>query len=192
VLVVFRTLRRGWYEGAVILWWLVLPVTLLSLGTSKLYHYAYPYLPPLALAAGYGVSVLAGFAWSAMSPWISWIAPIGTGWDASRVPSHPERCLRNRTDGRRGGARDRGAWHCLAVRLGHVLFRNSNPLRAGLIGVAALIFSRRGRTERTELRAVLLTLLLAVSLPLAAYEGSLSALRQTIVPCMMCAIACCR
>jgi hypothetical protein len=40
----------------------VIPVPLISLGTSKLYHYFYPYLPPLALAAGYGVGWLFGLA----------------------------------------------------------------------------------------------------------------------------------
>ena len=39
-------------EGPVILLWFILPVTLMSLGTSKLYHYLYPFLPPLALAGG--------------------------------------------------------------------------------------------------------------------------------------------
>ena len=34
--------------------WLVVPLALMSMGTSKLHHYAYPFLPPLALAAGFG------------------------------------------------------------------------------------------------------------------------------------------
>ena len=42
----------------IVMLWLVLPVTLISLGSSKLYHYFYPYLPPLALAGGYGVAWL--------------------------------------------------------------------------------------------------------------------------------------
>ena len=33
--------------------------TTISLGSSKLYHYFYPYVPPLALAGGYGVAWLA-------------------------------------------------------------------------------------------------------------------------------------
>jgi 4-amino-4-deoxy-L-arabinose transferase-like glycosyltransferase len=60
LVLVAHTTRRRLPEGMVILCWLVLPVTLMSFGTSKLYHYAYPYLPPLALAAGYGVAWLAG------------------------------------------------------------------------------------------------------------------------------------
>jgi 4-amino-4-deoxy-L-arabinose transferase-like glycosyltransferase len=48
-----QAVRRRWPEGAVILLWAILPLTLISFGTSKLYHYAYPFLPPLALAGGY-------------------------------------------------------------------------------------------------------------------------------------------
>jgi 4-amino-4-deoxy-L-arabinose transferase-like glycosyltransferase len=45
-----RTRRR---EALVVLIWFVVPIALISIGTSKLEHYIYPYLPPLALAAGY-------------------------------------------------------------------------------------------------------------------------------------------
>ena len=58
VVLLVQTVRRRWFEGAV-----VLPVgasrsSLISFGTSKLYHYAYPFLPPLALAAGYLVALV--------------------------------------------------------------------------------------------------------------------------------------
>jgi hypothetical protein len=49
-------------EGVVILLWFALPLLLISMGTSKLYHYAYPFLPPLALAAGYLVAFGASLA----------------------------------------------------------------------------------------------------------------------------------
>jgi 4-amino-4-deoxy-L-arabinose transferase-like glycosyltransferase len=51
--------RKRLADAWVVILWLVLPVTLISLGSSKLYHYFYPYVPPLALAAGYGVAWLA-------------------------------------------------------------------------------------------------------------------------------------
>jgi hypothetical protein len=44
----------------IVLWWAV-PTLLISLGTSKLYHYYYPFIPPVALGVGYGVSVLWGW-----------------------------------------------------------------------------------------------------------------------------------
>ncbi|MBM3778884.1 MAG: hypothetical protein FJW23_11740 [Acidimicrobiia bacterium] len=47
--------RQAWAgrpEARLLLWWWWLPIGLMSLGTSKLSHYVYPFLPPLALAAG--------------------------------------------------------------------------------------------------------------------------------------------
>ena len=52
------TIRRRWPEGAVVLLWGALPLALISIGTSKLYHYAYPFLPPAALAGGYIAGVV--------------------------------------------------------------------------------------------------------------------------------------
>jgi 4-amino-4-deoxy-L-arabinose transferase-like glycosyltransferase len=37
-----------------VLSWFVIPIVLTSLGSSKLHHYLYPFLAPVALAAGYG------------------------------------------------------------------------------------------------------------------------------------------
>jgi 4-amino-4-deoxy-L-arabinose transferase-like glycosyltransferase len=53
-----QTVRRRWFEGAVVLAWATVPMVLISAGTSKLYHYAYPFLPPLTLAAGYLVALV--------------------------------------------------------------------------------------------------------------------------------------
>jgi len=52
------SIRRRWFEGAAVLLWWALPAAVLSLGTSKLYHYFYPFLPPVALASGYLVALL--------------------------------------------------------------------------------------------------------------------------------------
>lgn len=53
--------RQDWQARAVLCWWAV-PFVLLSAGTSKLFHYAYPFLPPLAL----GVGVMAALAGGAL------------------------------------------------------------------------------------------------------------------------------
>jgi 4-amino-4-deoxy-L-arabinose transferase-like glycosyltransferase len=52
-----QSVKRRWAEGFLVLLWFVLPMIAISLGTSKLYHYTYPFLPPLALAAGYLVAL---------------------------------------------------------------------------------------------------------------------------------------
>jgi hypothetical protein len=48
-----RVIRGRWTEGTLALYWFWLPFVLMSIGTSKLRHYTYPFLPPLALAGGY-------------------------------------------------------------------------------------------------------------------------------------------
>jgi 4-amino-4-deoxy-L-arabinose transferase-like glycosyltransferase len=58
LLVLWRTVRRGWREGALVMLWFALPLAIISAGTSKLYHYAYPFLPALALSAGYGAAAI--------------------------------------------------------------------------------------------------------------------------------------
>jgi 4-amino-4-deoxy-L-arabinose transferase-like glycosyltransferase len=48
------TAWRGhpWQMRLLLVWWL-LPLALISIGTSKLFHYAYPFLPPIALSTGW-------------------------------------------------------------------------------------------------------------------------------------------
>jgi len=57
VLLIVQTVRRRWPEGLVILLWCGVPLLLISMGTSKLYHYVYPFLPAFALAAGYAAGL---------------------------------------------------------------------------------------------------------------------------------------
>lgn len=59
---VLNTVRRRWLEGVVIILWFVIPLAVISAGTSKLYHYAYPFLPPVALAGGYAIALLVRLA----------------------------------------------------------------------------------------------------------------------------------
>jgi len=54
VLLLTGTLRDRSLEKVLVVAWFVCPLALMALGTSKLHHYAYPFLPPIALAAGYG------------------------------------------------------------------------------------------------------------------------------------------
>ncbi len=53
-----QTLTRRRAEDVAVLLWFLVPLGLISIGTSKLYHYAYPFLPPLALAIGYLCALL--------------------------------------------------------------------------------------------------------------------------------------
>jgi hypothetical protein len=53
VTLVVQTILRRWLEGAIVIGWALLTLVPISFGSSKLYHYAYPFLPPIALGAGY-------------------------------------------------------------------------------------------------------------------------------------------
>jgi 4-amino-4-deoxy-L-arabinose transferase-like glycosyltransferase len=47
----------GWL-ARVFLFWGIVPVALVSMGSSKVFHYIYPFLPPIALGAGYAASLV--------------------------------------------------------------------------------------------------------------------------------------
>ena len=49
--------ERPWLARLVLVWWIV-PFALMSIGTSKMIHYTYPFLPPIALGAGLAADVL--------------------------------------------------------------------------------------------------------------------------------------
>jgi 4-amino-4-deoxy-L-arabinose transferase-like glycosyltransferase len=59
VILVVQSIRRRWPEGAIVCLWAAVPLALMSIGSSKLYHYAYPFIPPFALAAAYPVGLAA-------------------------------------------------------------------------------------------------------------------------------------
>jgi 4-amino-4-deoxy-L-arabinose transferase-like glycosyltransferase len=83
VLLAAHAVWRRSLDSLVVLLWFLLPVTAISFGTSKLYHYVYPFLPPLALGGGF----LAGSV-LAVAP-----VPIGralrawTAYSTARLPS---------------------------------------------------------------------------------------------------------
>ena len=49
VLMAVDTVRHRRTDGLLVFMWYALPLAIMSLGSSKLYHYEYPYLPPVAL-----------------------------------------------------------------------------------------------------------------------------------------------
>ena len=58
VTLIVLSIRRRSVDGILVSLWATVPIALISLGSSKLYHYAYPFLPPLMLAAGYLVALI--------------------------------------------------------------------------------------------------------------------------------------
>jgi 4-amino-4-deoxy-L-arabinose transferase-like glycosyltransferase len=65
-LLIVDSIRLRKAAGLVVILWYVVPLTIISMTTSKLYHYAYPFLPAVALAGGY----VGAFLWNAVRPGI--------------------------------------------------------------------------------------------------------------------------
>ena len=53
IVLAWWTTRRVAPEAVIFVLWFLLPTVVISMATSKLYHYIYPFLPPLAIAGGY-------------------------------------------------------------------------------------------------------------------------------------------
>jgi Dolichyl-phosphate-mannose-protein mannosyltransferase len=156
-LLAVRAVRnRSWLARLVLVWW-ILPYVALSAGTSKLFHYAYPFFPPIALAAGLAAS---------------WVFEVARGWIQRPAPS----------DAARPAPLGRSTWRLLLVGLaglslalgvwsiavgpvavsgfGLRLFRSSGILRPALVAAALLALA-------SERRAALWVLLSAAILTAA-------------------------
>ena len=167
VMVTVHTIRRRQAEGVLLLLWLVLPVTLISLGSSKLYHYFYPYLPPLAVAAGAAVAWILGAASKYSLP-PHWTPKLSASVRA-------------------------GAWlvAALAISLGLAtamlgtvridgLFRNSSIIRPLVVGLLALTAAGGLRLGTGLLAAIFMALLLPT--PIGAYGENLRRVHVTRRP----------
>jgi hypothetical protein len=67
VALAWQAFVRKRFDALVIILWAFMPIVVLSFGSSKLYHYAYPFLPAYALAAGYFVGIFFALAAAPMA-----------------------------------------------------------------------------------------------------------------------------
>jgi 4-amino-4-deoxy-L-arabinose transferase-like glycosyltransferase len=143
--------------------WAIVPIVLMSIGTSKLYHYAYPFIPPLAIGAGLAAAIW----WDAAVP--SLRSALGAGWIArARVTrAWPRRLLNTAAWAAVGLA----AWTLfrgsvsIHVRGAHV-FQSSSPFRP--LAIAAMLFLAAGSTAASA--RTLAAAGLALVLPLFMYH----------------------
>ena len=160
----------------IVILWFVLPVTFISLGSSKLYHYFYPYVPPLALAGGYGVAWLTGVVLRASARYFGrWSS---RGWQ----PNRGARLVLQTVIGICIGvaiatAVDGGVRVAWGEQL---LFRNTSVDRP--IIVAALAGAALGHMRALPAIAVAMVAWLLLPTPLAGYIDNLERLRAGTHP----------
>jgi 4-amino-4-deoxy-L-arabinose transferase-like glycosyltransferase len=174
-----QTLRRRWFEGTVILLWGVLPLSLISLGSSKLYHYAYPFLPPVAIAFGYLVGLVVE------------LAPVVARRLAEAIEDALARIVpglrdaRTRPWTRRAGTTLIGLATLLAVwallfgqarvAIGDILvFKSSGVLRPIVVIAAAALLTRRSASVAT----LVVALSVAWWMPIDFYKSTLVRLTE--------------
>ncbi len=154
---------RPWQMRLLLIWWL-LPFVLISMGSSKLFHYAYPFLPPIALSAG----------------WLSDVAMRGARGASGQVVANKLERLQLSTRSRSAAA-VRPILVTLAIlaiviavatavsgqlvwRVGDVkVLQNSSTVRPLLIGALLMTLSSRAAVSVQILMAMLLAVLLPVS-----------------------------
>lgn len=169
-----QAVRRRWVEGAVVCLWATVPVLLISAGSSKLYHYVYPFLPPLALAAAYPVGLAALLGPVVVRKMLDRADDlIGRFWPGSQA--FAERgWVRMGATALALAAAGLVVWTVVAgqarLRIGRtVLFRSTGLLRPMLAIVIAALVARRSRTGAALVVAVVLLWLV----PYSAYRDML-------------------
>jgi hypothetical protein len=177
-----QAVKRRWTDAGVVLIWFALPLLLISLGTSKLYHYTYPFLPPVALAIGYLTAMALALAPAPFDRGLSSIAAWANGSPGSRP-------FVSRPIVRAGLL----AVSAVAIALGltslfvgtvriplgeELVFRSSGIFRPALLAFALVLplgISRRaGR--------IVLPCLIAALLPLPGYRASLAGMTDEAHP----------
>ena len=187
--VAVRTLRARWLDGLVLLSWLVVPVALISIGTSKLEHYAYPYFVPPALAAGVLVAAVADWlverAWS--QPLIAGgLDRVRLWWRslsaAPRVTGRLAVVCRWVLVAAAVALMAKGvavlAWGPRLTVFGMRLIRQDAAVPLFVGGLALLVLAGEGRAA---LRTTVLVLALAI-LPFPAYRAMMTRLKEVDHP----------
>jgi len=161
VILAFESLKRRWFEGTTVLLWFALPLWLLSIGTSKLIHYAHPFVLALALAAGYAGTL------------VLWLGPAPLDRLLTRRPLAVRLVLLVIAGAAMGLALDSALHGDVRWQVSPtVAVRNSSVLRPILIALAcgaAASLRRPGRAVAS--------LLLLLLLPLPAYASTIQQLR---------------
>jgi hypothetical protein len=147
-------------------WWLI-PYAVISLGTSKLIHYVYPFVPPLALGAGLAAVIVVRLAYdqAARINWDRFVSRF-----AARAPARRALVVLAL------GGLVFAAWthfsgEPIRVFIGDVVvFRNGSVLRPYAIALVALVAAGYARHAVAVIAATLVVLVL----PVMVYERTVT------------------
>ena len=168
---VVQTIRRRWLDGAMIVAWFAVPLVLISVGTSKLYHYAYPFLPPLALAAGYLAALVIAVAPAPLTRVLQWTHDGAV----ARMPSLGRACSRPAVRATLLGVAIAAAvvaaisliYGPIRLSLDNLnVFKSSGVVRPGIVVLVCGFLAGAGKRASR----VVVALLVASVMPLQAYR----------------------
>ena len=172
-----QSIRRRWFDAAIVLLWAAVPLAIISGTTSKLYHYAFPYLPPVALAAGYLVGLVVQLAPSLVRGGLGWVEDVVMNRFAalqrlSERPAMQHVATALILIGAVVAIVGVGYGHVRLDLAGKTLFKSSGVIRPAIvIAVFALLTRRTARVS-----TLLVALLVFGTMPMLAYRGQLERL----------------
>jgi 4-amino-4-deoxy-L-arabinose transferase-like glycosyltransferase len=156
-LIVAAVRNETWFARLCLVW-VIVPVVLISFGTSKLFHYAYPFLPPVGLGAGFAVATvlarLDSTAGGSFGSFVRWARALVVFMAAAFLIL--------------------SVWTALAGPVRYevgstVWFRNSSVLRPAIFSVLFLWIAGYSTNARRLVAAVAL----AILLPISAYADKI-------------------
>lgn len=177
VVLLVQTVRRRWFDAAVVFLWAAVPLAIISETTSKLYHYAFPYLPPVALAAGYLVGLVVQLAPSVVARVLGWVEDTlmnRFAWlrTLSNRPAMQHAATALILIGAILAIVGVGYGHVRLELAGKTLFKSSGVIRPAIVILIFAMLTRR--TARVS--TLLVALLVFGTMPMLAYRGQLERL----------------
>lgn len=165
---IYQAVVRRSPHGILLLTWLVVPIAAISSVTSKLYHYIYPFLPPLALAAGLVPPAVMEWTRRHSAGFAAILQRVWPAERSRRLPAALRVFLTGLAIVAIGLALITPITGGLSLRAGHVMvFRNSTVSRPLIAAIVLLFILGRLQTVPTVFAAALLL----VAMPFDAYRN---------------------
>jgi 4-amino-4-deoxy-L-arabinose transferase-like glycosyltransferase len=188
IALILRAWRSRNWAAQVLLLWLIVPLLVISAGTSKLFYYVYPFLPPLAMGGGLASAMLLDYL---RGPTCRSLARRASAWEGA--PRFASSARVRRTLSVIGGgaillAVGTAVFGTLTIEIDGVrLFRNSSAVRPAIVGAVLWLVSGYGQRTMQPVAVVALMLLLPVSnyLPRVQRFGSIDHPLQSIRDCAL-------